>query len=230
VLEVDTRRAKAAVLELNRAAGGVDELEEALVVQSLYRDDKLIQAEIGELLGRGVSWVSRRLKLLDALSEELLEQWRLGLVTATQARELVRLPRGKQQAVLDVARKHGLGTRHLGELIERYLAAGPTGREKLLLEPRSTLSLQKHGGAASDPRLSAEGNRVRRCLRQVVSSCEVVTRRCSPSALSDLESGDGLVLEKHIGLAQRALACGLSTLEEAPLAWQKKHERDVSQS
>jgi ParB-like chromosome segregation protein Spo0J len=228
VLPVDARRAKVAMLELNRSAGSVNELEEALVVQSLYREDKLIQAEIGELLGRGVSWVSRRLKLLDDLCEELLEQWRLGLITTTEARELVRLPRGKQEAVLGAARRHGLRTRRLGELIDRYLAADSAGREKLLHAPLSALDSAAQPGAHTDPRLSAEGNRVRRCLEQVVVSCDVVQRCCSLDALHQLAPADAPVLEEHIARARRSLARGLSTLEAAPAAWCEADERLVS--
>ena len=48
-------------------------LEEALLLRELANDTGVSQHELARRTGRDVSWVSRRLKLLSALSEELLE-------------------------------------------------------------------------------------------------------------------------------------------------------------
>jgi ParB-like chromosome segregation protein Spo0J len=100
VLAVDERTAKAAILGLNRGQRGARELEEAWIVQALVRDDGLTQVEAAQLLGQHKSWVCRRLALLERLSAAAVEDLCLGLVGATLARQLVRLPAGNQEAVL----------------------------------------------------------------------------------------------------------------------------------
>ena len=52
VLGAGPRGLKAAVIQLNWAHKSIGDLEEALVLQSLYREDGLRQHEIGVLLGR----------------------------------------------------------------------------------------------------------------------------------------------------------------------------------
>ena len=83
VLEVGSRAAKAAVLCLNWVSRSVSDLEEGWVVRSLCREDGLTQVEVGHLVGRDHSWVSRRLSLAERLSEEVQSQLRLGLITGT---------------------------------------------------------------------------------------------------------------------------------------------------
>jgi ParB-like chromosome segregation protein Spo0J len=51
-MEVSARVCKAAMIQLNWSGRSINEMEEALVVQSLHREDGLTQIEIGVLLGR----------------------------------------------------------------------------------------------------------------------------------------------------------------------------------
>ena len=74
---LDAAGAKVRLLRCN-AASGLSELEEAWVVRSLYREDKLDQPHIAQLLGRHKSWVCRRLTLAEGLSDELTAQGAAG--------------------------------------------------------------------------------------------------------------------------------------------------------
>jgi len=105
VMEADDRAAKAAIYGLNRAGGRTRELEEAWIVHALVREDGLSQVEVAELLGRHKSWVCRRLALLERLGPESREELRVGLLSPTAARQLVRLPLGNQTEVLEVIRR-----------------------------------------------------------------------------------------------------------------------------
>jgi hypothetical protein len=70
--DVDAIEAKLRVAELHDRRG-LTELEEAWLVRSLYRDDRLGQPEIARRMSRHKSWVWRRLMLVESL--EPASQW-----------------------------------------------------------------------------------------------------------------------------------------------------------
>jgi len=92
LMEADERTAKAAIYGLNRAGGRTRELEEAWIIQALVREDGMSQVEVAELLGRHKSWVCRRLALIERLGPKAKDELRVGLLTPTAARQIVRLP------------------------------------------------------------------------------------------------------------------------------------------
>ena len=57
VLELNVHGLKAAMLDLNWKRGSISDLEEAMVVHSLCRDDGLSQVEVAVLVGRHKSWL-----------------------------------------------------------------------------------------------------------------------------------------------------------------------------
>jgi ParB-like chromosome segregation protein Spo0J len=162
VMEADERAAKAAIYGLNRAGGRTRELEEAWIVHALVREDGLSQVEVAELLGRHKSWVCRRLALIERLGPEARDELRVGLLSPTAARQMVRLPLGNQAEVLEVIRREALSSTELTGIVDLLLACpGPSQRDYLLGKPREALA-QLKGGVLSvrDPRLSETGNQV----------------------------------------------------------------------
>jgi ParB/RepB/Spo0J family partition protein len=131
VLEASERACKAAIIQLNRLRP-IRELEEALVLSSLHREDGLTQTEIAVLLGRHKSWVSRRIALIERLCEEVLDDIRLGLLSATAGRELAKLPRGNQPEIAAALVKHRLSTREAAELVA-YLVSRPRWEQDCIL-------------------------------------------------------------------------------------------------
>lgn len=123
-------------LLLCNAQAGLSDLEEAWVVRSLYREDKLDQPHIARLLGHDKSWVCRRLTLAEGLSDELTAKVRLGLVSATAAVELARLQRRNQDAAAKAVIRRGLTTRQTSSLVEALLGS-PQEQWPKLLEPAS---------------------------------------------------------------------------------------------
>ena len=121
-MEVSGRVCKAALIQLNQSGRSINEMEEALVLQSLHREDGLTQVEIAALLGRDKSWVSRRIALMERLSEEVQEDIRLGLISVMTGRELAKLPRGNQRAVADTILKRRYSTREAAQLIGHLLS------------------------------------------------------------------------------------------------------------
>lgn len=150
VLEVDGPGAKVRVWECN-AGAGLTELEEGWLVRALYREDGLSQPRIAQLLRRHKSWVSRRLMLVEGLSEGVQAQVRLGLLCATAARELGQLPRGNQEAAAQVVSRRGLTTRQTALLVERLLAAGGEAERQRVLEAAMRWEAAGAGGTQGAP-------------------------------------------------------------------------------
>lgn len=90
--DVGVADAKLRLTELH-TRHGLTEIEEAWVVRSLYREDRLSQPEIARRMSRHKSWVCRRLMLVEALDVTVQADVRLGLLAPRAAISLSRLPR-----------------------------------------------------------------------------------------------------------------------------------------
>jgi ParB-like chromosome segregation protein Spo0J len=209
VVKLDGAQAKAAILKCNQAQPGLCEIEEAWIVRSLIREQGLKQAQVGELLGRDKSWVCRRLRLAEALDPALQDDVRLGLLSATAARELARLPRGNQPRAAEAVREHQLTSRQSAQLIERLLAtADPMAVREVLTDPLRYLTAEAAGAARRDPRLSDGGNRLRGLLVSFGGLSDQLTRSLCRDAPAGLRAAEARVLapvlEQAIGSGRRA--------------------------
>jgi len=162
LLEADERSAKAAIYGLNRVGGRTRELEEAWIIHALVREDGMSQVEVAELLGRHKSWVCRRLALIERLGSKARDDLRVGLLSPTSARQMVRLPQGNQAEVLDAVRREALSGAELAGVVDLWLGCADRSQQQyILVHPREALSQAKglsHVGR--DPRLSEAGNHV----------------------------------------------------------------------
>lgn len=110
------------------------ELEEAWVVRALYREDHLTQPRIAQLFSRHKSWVCRRLMLVEGLLDEVQADVRLGLLSATAAREISRLPRGNQKDAAQVIIRRGLTTRQSVQLVDELLGAKDEAQRQRIVQ------------------------------------------------------------------------------------------------
>lgn len=209
VVRLDAAQAKAAIVKCNQARPGLCEIEEAWIVRSLIREQGLRQVQVGQLLGRDKSWVCRRLRLAEALEPALQEDLRLGLLSATVARELSRLPRGNQTRAAEAMRDHQLTSRQSAQLVERLLeTSDPLAVREVLADPLRYLAAQAVSGRERDPRLSEGGNRLRRLLVSFDGISDQLTRglcRYAPAGLKAAEARVlAPVLEQAMGSGRRA--------------------------
>ena len=130
-VDLDEPRALAAMFSLHRPGAGLCELEQAWIVRALVREHGLPQNEVAQLLRRHPSWISRRLLLVESLSPEVQADVRLGLVTATAAREVARLPRGTQQMVARMIARQGMSTRAAAKLVAATEQLQPATAEEI---------------------------------------------------------------------------------------------------
>jgi ParB-like chromosome segregation protein Spo0J len=209
LVELDDRHAKAAIYGLNQTGRRPHELEEAWIVQSLVREDGLSQLEAAELLGRHKSWVCRRLALLEKLCAEVRQDLEVGLLTATAARELARLPAGNQSEVLDVTRREALSGDELGGVV-RLLLESATAEQKLfvLTKPREALGRSRATESQGwDPRLSARGNRVSKQLAALLDRLAWVENFLECRGWTSLVARDRLVLGPVFNRLARDARC-----------------------
>jgi len=196
LIDVDDRQAKVAMYRLNQGGRRVHVLEEAWLVYALVREDGLSQGEVAQLLGRHKSWVCRRLALLERLSPPARQDLQLGLLSATAARQLLRLPQGNQGEVLECLRREALTVAELREVVDLLLAASTREQKAFVLEkPRQALA-QARGGPrrAWDPRLSTAGNHVARKLGWLLDALGGMENWLRHRGRSELSLGDGAIL------------------------------------
>jgi len=204
---LDAAQSKAAMLHANQAQRGLSDIEEAWIVRALVRDHGMTQVAVGELLGRDKSWVCRRLKLAEALEATLQDDLHLGLLSASAARELARLPRGNQLHAAEAVRDHGLTSRQAAQLVERLLGTDdPAARREVLADPLRFIVVDKPDiVAAADPRLDERSNQLRRLLLSFDGVSSHLSRSLNRHAPAGLAADEARVLGP---IVHRALDSG----------------------
>jgi len=213
-IEADEASAKAAMYGLNCLSRRMHELEEAWIVYALVREDGLTQLQAAQLLGRHKSWACRRLAMLEKLSGEVRSDLAMGLVSATVARQLVRLPAGNQAETLATARREALTESELRGVADLLLGAKSREQVEFVLEkPRQALR-QASGEIVRgyDPRLSTAGNRIARRLAMLLDQLSRMETWLEHEGRAQLAACDGPILSPgfarlaHDGAAVSALA------------------------
>jgi ParB/RepB/Spo0J family partition protein len=199
MMQVSARGCKAAMIQLNWSGQSINEMEEALVVQSLHREDGLTQMEIATLIGRDKSWVSRRISLIERLNEDVQEDIRLGLISVITGRELARLPRGNQKEAAEAILKRHYSTREAAKLIGHLLS-------RPRWEYSSILSRSWEVVEPRQPRPRGFGGKLI-SFREVCQSVSEGFRKCSPETRKGLSS----LIPLAIGSAEEVV----KTLREA---------------
>ena len=161
-------------------------------------------------------------KLADATRDDL----RLGLLSATAARALVRLPAGNQPDVLATLHRDELTAAELEGVVGLLGAApGRSQQEFILEQPRRALQqAHQETGWAYDARLSRAGNRVARRLAAVLDGLSQMETWLRHQGRAGLTPCDRSVLQP--GFARLALAArGVAALSDDLIAEFCTHDR-----
>jgi ParB/RepB/Spo0J family partition protein len=121
IVDVTLADGKAMMLSYNRGGRSLLDYDEALVVYSLKKDHHLDQSSISRLTGYSRSWVCRRLALVEKLDTVVQDSLRMGVITNSHARAIVRLPRGNQDEMTRCITENHLTSRDSVLLIEKFL-------------------------------------------------------------------------------------------------------------
>ena len=161
VFEVDMVMAKAMILHYNRHSSSLSMYEQGLIVRSLVHDHGMSQKEVARVLRQSHSWVCRRLSLIERLLPEVQDALRMGTITVSHGRELVKLPRGNQGQALEVIITEGLTSRECAIVVARLLKAKGTQETGYIYShSREVIRQSMQGDKFHDSRLSDHGNRL----------------------------------------------------------------------
>lgn len=203
VLQAGERALKAAMFHLNKKHHSMTAMEEAVIVRALYREHDLTQEAIGALLGYHKSWVNRRLALLDRLDADVLDQIRLGLIGPGMIREVAKLPRGNQSAVLDTIRKHTMTCRESAQLVALILESPRWNIDSILYYPEPILSKRE----PDRPACNAELQRLMKRLSSINRRCEDLLHRIDKKPPSAHCLEEFSQVQELIGCIETTLKC-----------------------
>ncbi len=222
---------KASILLLN-STGRIAGMEEAMIVHSLYNEDSLTQVEIGTLLNRHKSWVSRRLSLVDQLCEEVLENLRLGLIGTRIAQEITKLPRGNQEAALLAIQKHNLTTREAGLMVSGLLSHKESDHDDILNNPKKFIDgTKQNNNKLKSNGLSQAGQIFYNKLLSMEDFCLSVAKTNITKELSHIREEDLYYLFPVIERVIRSGKLTIDNLEKVLTAYDyvKKESKNESQ-
>jgi ParB family transcriptional regulator, chromosome partitioning protein len=199
VLDVPLMEGKAMMLRYNKAGRSLMDYDEALVVYSLKKDHLLDQSAISHLTGYSRSWVCRRLALVEKLDTKLQDALRMGVITNSQAREIVKLPRGNQSEMMSCITDHHLTSRDSRVLIEKYLQASEKQEQEYILShPVEIIEKSVSTGEIYDSRLSCHGNRLLKSIELLVMQQNIFTSLSGQHMTQKLGNMEKGILKKKM--------------------------------
>ena len=161
VLDIDLQQAKLLILSYNRPHQSMEVWEEAMVLEDLLKTHDLSQQSLSTLTGYSRSWVSRRLSLIGKIDEQVASEIRMGVITSSQARALIKLPRGNQIDLARVIVDLGLSSRQSDRLVDAFLKAEDEDQQRDILNCPEQILWDYATDVPEDPydgRLSSYGN------------------------------------------------------------------------
>jgi len=214
LLEVDEHQAKVLMLSYNWTGRSLEPYEEALVLKDLLETHAMDQRELSRLTGKSGSWVSRRLGLIERLDEEIAADIRMGNLTGSHARALIRLPRGNQLTVARAIQRYNLTSRQSDRLVEAYLATEDEQSQQLLLRAPERILYNNHVNESSDqvydPRLSSYGNQVASSIHKVITGLQELLKLLEEHRTGSLQQSEKMLLLPGL----KIIADGLVSLKQ----------------
>ncbi len=219
VLEIDLQQAKVLLLSYNRSPGSMEVWEEAMVLKDLMAIHEMDQSRLARLTGYSRSWVSRRLALIEKLDEKVSAEIKMGTLTSSHGRALIRLPRGNQGEFAHAITNYRLTSRQSDALAEAFLKAKDENQQRYILShPEQILEKDQSGCGEEiyDVRLSGYGNDLMQSMMYVLQGVHIMLSRLSDPRMGMLSQGEKVIItpffEKVTGRLSK-LSKGISELQ-----------------
>lgn len=190
VLDVDEAQARVLMLSYNRTPQTMESWEEALVLKDLVERYDVSQRELSKMTGYSRSWVSRRLALVSRIDEEVASQIKMGVLSGSHARALMRLPRGNQAEVARAIHSWGLTSRQSDRLVGAYLEAEDgTDQHRILSNPERVFFNpgSMHEPDLHDMRLSLYADDLVKAISYVIQSVQILLTRLKDQRFGRLD-------------------------------------------
>jgi ParB/RepB/Spo0J family partition protein len=223
LFEVDESQAKIMLLSYNRSNQSMEVWEEAMVLKALLEGDDLEQRQLAKLTGHSPSWVSRRLSLISKLDEEVACEIRMGSLTSSHARALMRLPRGNQIDVARVISTYHLSSRLSDRLVDAFLEAEDTAQQQQILTHPEHI-IWDQADLPEDPydsNLSSYGNELMHSIMKLYQPLDHILRLLGDSRIGELTEPEKEIilpfLKEVCGYAEKPSEAirGLSPLQQS---------------
>jgi ParB-like chromosome segregation protein Spo0J len=225
-----------------------DLLEEAALIRELHDQYHLSQSRIAFLVGRRQGWVSGRLALYDALSEDLLDLIRKGAISTWVATRVIapiaRAIPEHATVLSENLSKQPLSTREIVLLYRHYQKANRQQRENMVHDPLLFLKALRAREEATEAKVLKEGvegrwfrdwrviaHMLRKLLKEIPtlfgSGLSPVDRHSLLTAFEENQE-QFVKLEKEIRRFHRDPHPGKSTSHFEPLSAGSAHPADQS--
>lgn len=169
-------------------------LEQGWLLQEFEQRFGYTLDELARRFDRSVSWVSRRLALVELLPETIQQQVREGSLSAHVAMKfLVPVARVSLEACQRLAAvfiRHHCDTRQAAQLYAAWRDGSPVMRQRIVEQPELFFKVQRQ--AAADPAPGAE------LLRDLEMAAAIVHRAARRLAGAELPAGQAETAREHI--------------------------------
>jgi len=227
VLEIDLSQAKVLLLSYNRSHQSMEAWEEAMVLRDLSQIHSLDQRSLAELTGYSRSWVSRRLSLIEKMDEKVSSEIRMGVLTGSHARSLIKLPRGNQGDVARVITTYGLASRQSDTLVEAFLSVKDEDQQRYILTHPEWILERGQEDEEEEPydvRLSSYGNDLMHGVGYVIRSVQIMLSRLDDQRRGMLNETEKMIIIP--GLRQVMQYCKKLTQATGHLSIHKSTRED----
>jgi len=226
VLDIDLQQAKLLILSYNRPHQSMEVWEEAMVLEDLLKTHNLSQQSLSTLTGYSRSWVSRRLSLIGKIDEEVASEIRMGIITSSQARALIKLPRGNQLEVARVITTFGLSSRLSDRLVDAFLKAEDEAQQRhILAHPEHILWDQTDlPESPYDDRLSSYGNDLMHSIMNLYRPLRIMISRLGDRRIGELNESEKVIITPF--LREVSGYAGKLSTAIGPLQIHKQGEQD----
>lgn len=140
--EVEATRLSLLLLSLQYKNNAISE---GLLLRELLNSGSYTQAEMGHILGRSVSWINKRLSLVERLASSVLELVQNGVMSAETAQGIARMPGEVQQTFANKVINDAVPKSTVEKLVSYYNNPGATEtlKKTILDNPWSALGFIK---------------------------------------------------------------------------------------
>jgi ParB/RepB/Spo0J family partition protein len=218
VIHTSVKAATAMIITYNKNNNSLGDYEEGLILLSLKQNHHMQQHDIAELVGFSVSWVSRRLALVEKLETAVKDELKLGVITSTQARDISKLPRGNQLEITKCIVDNGLTSRQTSVVIDEFQKHKNRDKQKYVLDHPLDILDKKQVKTDDDydSRLSAAGNNLLKQIKRAYRQIIFLNNSLLGSAANKLTLVDWTILENELAQTKRISTELINTINKNP--------------